>query len=196
MSVRARARPRAAADPDHPRLLYNMSAPRTAVVTYAGLAALPREYRWRYWAQRPNPAPCPPALTEAEIFGTPVRFALPEDFTAATPEAVLEALGVEPADDPAAALERLLEARAAELPLPDGCLVVPTAQNHTVIWPDALSVLAVLAKFSDSLWLRAKTPSLASALVGRRTSLLVPPSFASALRQGWKHKRTPESRPG
>ena len=121
------------------------------------------------------------------MFGTPVRFALPADLLGKTASYVLRYLGVEPVSAKAATqqLEELINARATELPLPDGCVVIPAALEHPVIWPDALSTLAILAKCSDSIWLRSKQPALNAALKRRQVTLLVPPLFAHRLTALW-----------
>ncbi len=184
---------------EHAPLLHNMSAPPKTVVTYTGLSGLATSSRSGGAGAHPE------GVGGAGVFGLPLRFALPEDFAAGTPAAVLAALGAgghlgagggegtapaqqaivaegaSPGDPALAVLERLIDARAAELPLPDGCLVVPAIDAHAAPWPDPLSALAVLAKCSDTVWLRAKTPSLPAALARRRASLLVPPSLVPAL---------------
>lgn len=148
-------------------LLHNMSAPPKSVVKYSGLSNLATSI----------------SQGTAGVFGTPVRFALTADLLGKTASYVLRYLGVEPVSAKAAAqqLEELINARAAELPLPDGCVVIPAALEHPVIWPDALSTLAILAKCSDSIWLRSKQPALNAALKRRQVTLLVPPLFAHRL---------------
>ena len=172
---------------EHAPLLHNMSAPPKTVVTYTGLSGLAKQ------SGPGGSGTSAVAVRGADVFGVPLCFALPAAFTADTPEAVLaevyaQAQSREAGDahDRAAlpidaTLERLIDARAAELPLPDGCLVVPADDVHAMPWPDLLAALAVLAKCSDTVWLRAKTPSLTAALARRRASLLVPPRFAQAL---------------
>lgn len=175
-------------DPTDPApLLHNMSAPPKTVVTYTGLSGLAKQ------SGPGGSGTSAVAVRGADVFGLPLCFALPAAFTADTPEAVLAEVyaqaqsreagdmhdrAVLPIDT---TLERLIDARAAELPLPDGCLVVPADDTHAMPWPDLLAALAVLAKCSDTVWLRAKTPSLTAALARRRASLLVPPRFAQAL---------------
>jgi hypothetical protein len=60
-------------------------------------------------------------------------------------------------------------------------VVITALGDHRMIWPDALSALAILSKCSDSIWLRAKRPLLTAALVRRRATLLIPPHFANQL---------------
>jgi hypothetical protein len=71
----------------------------------------------------------------------------------------------------------LINQRAKELPLPEGCAVIKTHVSQPEIWTDALSVLAILTKCTDTIWLRSKSPSLVSARTKRTVSLLVPPLF-------------------
>lgn len=69
----------------------------------------------------------------------------------------------------------LVDERAQQLPLPDGCLVIPYDGRHRRPWSDVVSVLAVLSKVSATVWLRAKLPSLEAGLERGRASLLLPP---------------------
>jgi hypothetical protein len=154
---------------DHGALLHNMSAPPRSVVKYAGLNNL----------SDPAPEGASPAASRApEVFGTPIRFVLPGGLSRKGPAGLLRHLGVKPGAHPEEALCTLIDQRAEELPLPDGCVVVLVAPVHRVVWSDTLAVLAVLTKCSAAVWLRAKTPSVRAALARREVSLLVPPSFA------------------
>ena len=152
---------------EHGALLHNMSAPPKSVVKYSGLSSLVGS----------------PAQANAGVFGTPVRFALPANLLGKTPAYILRHLGVEllHAKDAAQQLDLLINARAQELTLPEGCAVIPAASTHPLIWPDTLSALAVLAKCSDAIWLRGKQPALCGALKRRQVTLLVPPLFAHHL---------------
>ena len=78
-------------------------------------------------------------------------------------------------------LAALINTRAKELPLPDGCIVIPALACHPILWADTLSALSILAKCSDSIWLRDKTPALNAAIQHKQVTLLVPPMFASRL---------------
>ena len=156
-------------------LLHNMSAPPKTVVTYAGLAAFAS-------ARGPGGSGVAEIGYEAKgVFGTPVRFELPEDLIARSSADVLAHLGRKSDPDPDGALAELIDERANELPLPEGCVVIPTEGRYRMIWSDALSALAILAKCSDSIWLRAKRPALHAALARRKATLLVPPRFAGRL---------------
>jgi len=148
-------------------LLHNMSAPPKSVVKYSGLSNLATSS----------------SQGSAGVFGTPVRFVLPADMLGKTPAYILRYLGVSllHAKEAAQQLDLLINARADELTLPEGCAVIPTASSHPVIWPDTLSALAILAKCSDSIWLRCKQPALNAALKRRQVTLLVPPLFANHL---------------
>jgi hypothetical protein len=152
-------------------LLHNMSAPPKSVVKYAGLADLAT-------AAGRNPGR---SGAGHGIFGTPIRFFLPAGTSRAEPSGILRLLGIKPERNPGQQLCTLIDERAQELPLPDGCAVVSVAQGHRIIWPDVLSSLAVLTKCSDSVWLRTKSPAVQAGLLRRDVSLLVPPSFVTRL---------------
>jgi hypothetical protein len=160
---------------DSGALLHNMSAPPKSVVKYSGLTDLathrgPRASRATGIGSRGN-----------GVFGTPVRFALPASLAGKSSAAVLGHLGVDAEADPELQLCALIDVRANELPLPDGCAVITALKEHRLIWADALSALAILAKCSESVWLRAKTPSLNAARARTQVTLLVPPLFADRL---------------
>ena len=157
---------------DHGALLHNMSAPPRSVVKYAGLSDLS--------GSRPGEAGTASSRAP-EVFGTLVRFVLLDDLSRKGPPGLLRHLGTRVGAEPERQLCALIDQRAEELPLPDGCVVVPVEPDHQMIWSDTLSVLAILAKCSATVWLRAKTPSVRSALARQRVSLLVPPAFAVKL---------------
>ena len=90
-------------------------------------------------------------------------------------------LGQDAGSRPEETLAHLIDERAAALPLPGGCAAIPPRLEHRILWWDPLSALAVLAKCSAHVWLRAKTPSLAAAIARREVSLLIPPAFAAGL---------------
>jgi hypothetical protein len=150
------------------QVLHNMSAPAKSVMEYAGLAGIGGA------AQAP---PSKPAAT----FGEPVAFLLDRAFKATTPLQILKALQVTPGANPQRELEALLNARAAELPLPDGCVVIDSRNDHPSIWRDPLTVLAVLTKCSVSVWLRRKQPAIGRLRSHRSATLLVPPAFVDRL---------------
>jgi hypothetical protein len=75
-----------------------------------------------------------------------------------------------------------IELRARELPLPDVCLIVPSAPEHPVPWNDRLTTLALLSKRMGSAWIRSQTPDLDAIRPPEESfSVLVPPHFASRL---------------
>lgn len=156
-------------------LLHNMSAPPRSMAKYAGLADLAGSAGQLgagvHWLP----------FEGIGVFGTPVRFALDRELPWKSVEEVLERLGVDAGPDPEQQLAALVNARADELPLPDGCAVIPAKAEHRVLWPDTLSALAILAKCSSHIWLRAKSPALNAALARRQATLLVPPAFARHL---------------
>lgn len=160
---------------DSGALLHNMSAPPKSVVKYSGLADLAT-------VRSPGGSGVPGIGFKGNgVFGTPVRFALPAHLAGKTPADVLRHLGVDAQPDPQLQLCALINARANELPLPEGCAVIAALESHRLIWADALSALAILAKSSDAIWLRAKTPALNAALTRTQVTLLVPPLFAHRL---------------
>jgi hypothetical protein len=157
---------------DHGALLHNSGVPPRTVVTYSGLSELAKTH---------GPGVAGIGYTAEALFGTPVRFELPAELAGRSAADILHRVGMSPEDEPDRALAALIDARANELPLPDGCVVIPTDPTHRLIWGDVLSTLAILAKCSDSIWLRAKNPALKAALVRQKATLLVPPLFAKRL---------------
>lgn len=168
-------------------LLHNMSAPPKSVVKYSGLADLSS-------ARRPTGSEANSiGFNGAGVFGIPVRFELPAQLVGQTPADVLRYLGValrvdaqadaKPVSEADAhrQLCELINARANELPLPEGCVVIASLPNQRLIWADALSALAILAKSSEAIWLRSKSPALSAALARTEVTLLVPPAFADRL---------------
>ena len=160
--------------------LGNMSSPPKTVVTYSGLAGtVSLKPSQRLWAPVNSVKRAPGA---AGLFGAPVRFVLPPNFVGKKPITILRRLGVKPSGDHEQQLLALINARAEELPLPDGCVVIRRTEAEREIWKDALTVLAVLTKCSDVIWLRSKHPALQAAFErGAATTLLVPPLFARHL---------------
>jgi hypothetical protein len=156
---------------DSGALLHNMSTPSKSMVKYAGLGKL------EPIAGRPRPT----AGSVSGIYGTPVRFILPVALKTKTPAFILQHLGIEPIGDGQKQLIALIDARARELTLPDGCAVIPALTAHPILWSDTLSALAVLCKCSDSIWLRSKTTALSTGLQHKQVTLLVPPMFANRL---------------
>ncbi|MSP46894.1 MAG: hypothetical protein EXQ83_13855 [Xanthobacteraceae bacterium] len=148
-------------------LLHNMSAPPKSVVKYAGLADFAG-------GAGSNP-------DRNGVFGRPVRFVLPAGTSRVGAPGILRLLGIKPGRYPGQQLCALIDERARELPLPDGCAVVPFASGHRIIWADILSTLAVLTKCSDAIWLRTKSPAIQAGLHRRGVSLLVPPLFVARL---------------
>jgi hypothetical protein len=152
-------------------LLHNMSAPPKTVVKYGGLCDIAsRESGTFPPGQHPLPLP-----------GVAVRFSLPVDLAQASASCILLRLSQDPGTAPDKTLARLIDERAAALPMPDGCAAIPVRPEHRILWPDPLSALAVLAKCSAHVWLRVKTPSLAAAIARPDVSLLIPPAFAARL---------------
>ncbi len=160
---------------DSGALLHNMSAPPKSVVKYSGLADLAT-------VRSPGGSGVTGIGFKGDgFFGIPVRFALPAALAGKSPADILRHLGADTQPDPERQLCALINARANELPLPEGCAVIAALEGHRLIWADALSALAILAKCSDAIWLRAKTPALNAALARTQVTLLVPPLFAEHL---------------
>ncbi len=163
---------------DTRQLLHNMSAPPKTVVKYAGLEGL---------AKQSGPGGSGVTglkYTNPVINGLAVRFVLPPKFIGQDSKTILSLLKIEPSHQFASSdsqLFALINHRADELPLPEGCAVMEAHDSHGVIWPDALSALSILTKCTDSIWLRSKTPSLASVKGKPSLSLLVPPLFIKQL---------------
>ena len=156
------------------QLLHNMSAPPKSVVKYGGLKTMlsPTEGDNNSSSKAPFDA----------LKGA-VKFLLPERprFRAST--VILKILGEKKTDTPDEALIKLIEVRAAELPLPDGCLIIPDG-DYPVIWPDLLSALAIITKSSGSVWLRSKSPALSVIEKRRSVCLLLPEDFIPKLPMG------------
>lgn len=160
-----------------PGLLHNMSVPSKTVVSYSGLAGL-------FDAAGAGASGVRSAGSgNPGIFGSHIRFALPESVATHDPALLLQTLGIEPRAEPMRELERLIETRARELPLPDACLVVRADPAHPCRFPDLLSGLAVLAKCSEHVWLRGKKPNLSRLATCREVSLLLPPRFSRRLQE-------------
>ena len=163
---------------DTRQLLHNMSAPPKTVVKYAGLEGLAKQ------SGSGGSGVTGLKYTNSVINGLAVRFVLPTEFIGQDPEKILRLLKIDLSDQFSTAesqLVALINHRADELQLPEGCAVMAPHDSHGVIWSDALSALAILTKCTDSIWLRSKTPSLAS-IKGKPTlSLLVPPLFTNQL---------------
>ena len=166
---------------DPSALLHNMSAPPKSVVRYSGLSGL---------AQQSGPGGSGvTSLRYSNVgqHGACVRFELAAHLRLDSPTDILVSLGLAQkstsADSTVRYLVQLINQRAAELPLPEGCAVVKSLQSHEMLWPDPLAALAVLTKCTDTVWLRAKTPTLSKLLGQRCVSLLIPPGFIDAIRK-------------
>ena len=157
------------------RLLHNMSAPPKTIVKYSGLADLVE------FGGRRTVIDLTLRSRAIGLFGTKVRFALPQELKGRSPGFLLRHLGVTALKDSARQLVALINKRASELPLPDGCAVIPALAEHPILWTDTLTALAVLTKCSDCIWLRDKSPALSTALQHKQVTLLVPPLFAGRL---------------
>ena len=162
-------------------LLHNMSAPPKSVVRYSGLSGLIQQR-----------GPGGTGITSlryrnGQQHGEAVRFELPVHFNAGSPADILCSLGQQHNSELHGSegryLLQLINRRATELPLPEGCAVVKSLESHAGIWSDPLAALVALTKCTDSVWLRAKTPTLSNLQHRRCISLLVPPDFLSQLEE-------------
>ena len=182
-------------------LLHNMSAPPKSVLRYEGLAGL---------ASQSGPGGSGVTqlrYTAKQLFGTPVRFAFDHAWTKLSSVEILNYLqvevvtslpansqaGVEPSVEQLKALNTaraqaatrqlnaLINQRAQAMPLPEGCAVIVPRPEHTVLFADLLSTLAIFSKCTESVWLRSKTPSLIAARGYKEVSLLIPPNFCEQL---------------
>jgi hypothetical protein len=160
-------------------LAQNMSTPPKSVISFEGLDSM---------ATQRGPGGsgvCSISYTGRSFFGTPIRFALRDEWLRLRTPGFLRL--IEPGSkrrstrSGEAHLHQLIEQRADELPLPEGCVTIPSDASHPVLWYDALSVLAILTKCSTTVWLRHKMPSLLAALEQRWVSLVVPPAFTHRL---------------
>ena len=163
-------------------VLHNMSAPPKSVMKYEGLSGLATSL-----------GPGGSGVTSMKYrpgrhYGKAVRVALPAVLQGASILDVLSALGE--IDEgkglpftPERRLATLINRRASELPLPDGCAVIKAHPKHCVIWDDPLTVLAILSKSTETVWLRSKSPAIKSALQRDAISLLIPPAFIDRLEE-------------
>ena len=182
-------------------LLHNMSAPSKSVLRYEGLSGLATQ-------SAPGGSGATPLRdTAKDFFGMPVRFAfdhawaklsaveilnyLQIDIAASVPVSTYKAVELSAEQQMAISTERtkagtrqlnaLINQRAQALPLPEGCAVIVTRPEHTVLFADLLSTLAIFSKCTESVWLRSKTPSLLAARGYKEVSLLIPPNFCEQL---------------
>ena len=160
-----------------PDLLHNMSVPPKTVVRYEGLAGLFRESGFG------GSGVGAIKFRNAGVYGSTVGFQLPARFPVEDAAAICAALGHPKEPDPDAALVALIETRARELSLPDGCVVSSRTDSRAVSQADVLSTLAVLTKCSLRVWLRAKTPNLTVLRSRRDVTLLVPPTYIECHRR-------------
>jgi hypothetical protein len=152
---------------DHPSLLHNMSTPPRSVITYGGLSDLNSKSRFGVSGLGGRP----------KVFGRFVAFRLSKGLRVRSAKLILDRLGKEAGSNAEETLLGLIERRASELPLPDGCVAKPCEESHPSPWPDELAALAIITKSSANVWLRGKVPSLSSLRDRGAVSLLLPPNF-------------------
>ena len=160
-------------------LAHNMSSPPKSVVSFDGLDSM---------ASQGSPGGSGVggvSYKGRSFFGTPIHFALLDEWRRLRTPGFLRLIerGSKRRSPAAgeARLHQLIEQRAKTLPLPEGCVTIPSHTSYPILWSDALSVLTILTKCTTTVWLRGKTPSLLAALEQRSVSLLVPPAFAHRL---------------
>jgi len=165
---------------DHTSLLHNMSAPPKSVVSYEGLSS-----GFTIKKLPDGSGHVTNHHSDASLFGTPIRFSLPVGWIGLKPIKILALLNIDldegSYDDPSKQLATLINKRAEELSLPEGCAVIATEPSHPILWSDPLATLAITSKCTDTVWLRSKTPSIIAAVQRESISLLVPPRFAIKL---------------
>ncbi|MFP6888175.1 MAG: hypothetical protein VCF07_00235 [Nitrospinota bacterium] len=162
---------------DSPTLLHNSGSPPRSTVKYSGLSGILGNVA----GTDKNGLQ---VLSQDREFGTALVFRLPGPVRGFTAKYLLPlCVPEENRSAPEKTILRLIEARARELPLPGGAVVIPVKEHHLEINSDLLSVLAVLTKCSASVWLRAKSPPLSVLKNRREVSLLIPPSFSKNIEE-------------
>jgi hypothetical protein len=161
-------------EPPHGGLAHNMSSPPKSVVSFEGLGAGPESN----------------APSTRKLFGTPIYFGLSDEWLQLRARDFLDLIEERSKPRSRAAdearLYKLIEQRAETMPLPDGCVTTPCksyqrAYWQRAYWADPLTVLTILTKCTQTVWLRRKSPSLLAAIERRGVCLLVPPAFTSDL---------------
>ena len=151
-------------------IFQNMSAPSKTTIRYSGLSDL-------VGGRDPLAVSKFQTACNRKNIGLsrPILFRLRQGVRSSIPEKLLSAISPDTVTkNPEQEIMRLINERAAQLPLPDGVAVVSADPGHEQIWDDVLAALAVLTKSSGAVWLRSKAPRL-SVLSGRyQVSLLVP----------------------
>ena len=142
-------------------LLHNMSAPSRSVITFSGITQKTRKGLWKRSAKEP-------VVISVKVNPSVER---------RSPLELLIDMGVSDQSDPESTLIRLINERANEIPLPDGCAVINYQPDRIHKWNDALTQLAVICKASRSVWLRSKEPRLSLINERRSVSLFLPFGF-------------------
>ena len=144
---------------EHANLLHNMCVPSKSVIRYESMdfASKRRTKKYdRFMKQRI------------------VAFKLKSRSLPGLSDELIRDVGADHGNDHIQTLVELINKRAQELPLPDGCLVIPYSTDHAQAWTDELSQLAVLCKSSSSVWLRAKETNLTAIEARQAVSLFLP----------------------
>ncbi len=150
---------------DRTPCLGNMSAPPRSKVSYIGLGNLVA-------------APDVTRVSDRTACAAMVTFRLAGVRPPVSRKRLLTLAGIDPRQRGA---EKMLisriEARTRELALPDGAAVTEGTGAGPLTLTDPLTVLSVLTKSSEAVWLKAKTPRLGVLLERVRISLIVPQVF-------------------
>ena len=91
-----------------------------------------------------------------------------------TAEQILNFIGEFDIEQTQEKLIELIDKRAQELTIPDGCAVIKHETHHEQVWTDLLAQLAVICKSSSYVWLRAKSTKLYQLQECQNVSLVVP----------------------
>ena len=157
---------------DRAPCLGNMSTPPRSTVSYIGLGNLLE-------------APGKTRVSDRATYAGVVTFCLAGQRPPVDLPQLLTLAGISPKQrDPEKELICCIEARAKALDLPDGAAVADVTGADPVTLTDPVTVLAVLTKSSEAVWLREKTPRLSVLLERVEASLIVPPAFIERLRGG------------
>lgn len=142
-------------------LLHNMSVPSRSVISFSGVERSASKKIWQV------------ASKEPQI----IAFRVNSKDKKCAPLDILTDIGVTVTSSPESTLKKLIDERANELPLPDGCAVIEYRPDHVQKWQDELAQLAVVCKSSSSVWLRFKEPRLSLIDERRSVSLFLPFGF-------------------
>ena len=111
-------------------------------------------------------------------FGRGIVYCLPDDINARSPRGFLAWLDGKPfnksARQAAMELRWRINEHAQQIHLPPAALVTDTSLDGDAVCTDPLSVLTVMSKSSENVYLRDKEPNLAALRYDRRVVVFVP----------------------